>query len=126
MIKAIKVGAVVEYTSRHDKSEPKTVWLLRIAPLGWRVEVWGSIAPVGMRFEEKDVIIKVVKMGLAGWRGFVDENGNEIQPEYEKDKKYGLQVLTDDVLGKIPWLVLDELAFEIYRLNFLGEPQKKG
>ena len=134
MIKPVKVGATVEYISRLDKGKEKTVWLLRVVPLGWRTEVWNNtskLVTAAGAFKTNYVpsaneLIQIVKMGLDGWRNFKDEDGKEITPEYEPDKKYGLRVLTDESLGLIPWPVLSELAGEIMRLNFLQEPEKKG
>lgn len=134
MIKPVKVGATIEYVSRLDEGKEKTVWLLRIVPLGWRKEVWDNVSKLvttagafrNNYVPSADELLKIVKMGLGGWRNFVNENGEEIKPQYEAAKKYGLDVLTDEVLGLIPWPVLSELAGEIMRLNFLQEPEKKG
>jgi len=134
MIKPVKVGATIEYVSRLDEGKEKTVWLLRIVPLGWRKEVWDNVSKLvttagafrNNYVPSADELLKIVKMGLAGWRNFVNENGEEIKAQYEATKKYGLDVLTDEVLGLIPWPVLSELAGEIMRLNFLQEPEKKG
>ena len=108
MITGIDRDEIIEYTSKFDKGEDKTIFLLGILDNRTKMTL-----PMGDKVE-LEMMSTIVKKGLKGIKGLK-----------LKGEKKDITVIDDKVIDSLPIRVIGELAEEIVKINFLSEDDSK-
>lgn len=139
---AIKGISLIEtepfYSSFEDTDTPeneKTKWLIGAVDVGIRSHIqdysisWvqqpdGSMQMVN-RGSYRDM--EMCRFGLKGFENFPDDRGGIVMPKMEKRIMFGKEydVMSDDVLNKIPGPVLAEIANRIIAVNTATDTLRK-
>jgi len=116
MISGIDVNAVSDYVSKYDKDNP-TIWQLGVLPY-YIIGRFVSTKPD----EQFELAVKIVQVGLKGWKNFGD-----IQYRQDSINLFGKveKAVPEDLISKIPVMILAELAEKIVELNKLSEAERK-
>ncbi|RLA87314.1 MAG: hypothetical protein DRG40_00700 [Deltaproteobacteria bacterium] len=132
-IKALRLGETWEYVSKFDPDkENPTVWILGTLDSEvysllmdelavYRVEGGQPEPDMKLNYFERN--LRTVQYGLKGWKNFKDEKGKEIPFETERRGKH--EVVRADLVRRIPFPVIQELAEEILKANTLTEEEAK-
>lgn len=123
-----KLDHVLE-CQRGDPREEQIIWKLRPMPYAVRGEAQNALyyeaSLSGAERAKVDTTGKcriACKFGLEGWGGaeLLDDRDEVVQPEYEPKPRYGVRVLADACLARLPEDVLMELGIEILALSNMG------
>ena len=119
-MKGINVKETVDYISRSDKSENPTVFKLGVLSARQRSELLSDV----LVFKGKDIdfdikkvndrALDLVKAGLKKIRG-IEIDGKMIDVDEVKEEH----------LEYLPTVVINELAFQIVHINFVGNDEIK-
>jgi len=115
--------------------EGATVFLLRPLDVFLMGRIYDRAQTVGNR-EDGSVSVEThinstnidaVRYGLAGWRHFLDEDGNEIEFDtkrvYTNGRKY--QVASDECISRLGIQLISELAGEIKKISEVSKDEEK-
>ena len=128
----------VDYVSKLDADEPKTVFRLGMVDHVVLSKIQDSTIDIQM-IDKKDsegsrtVIhgseknILLAKCGIKGWENLNGSDGQPIPCVIEKQYLLGVQVeaVTNASLSALPFAVIQEIGQEVHRLNVLGETERK-
>lgn len=132
MIDPLAVGLTIEYVVESDrKSVEPTIWVLgaldsftqsKLASSFFKISMDGDTPKVEKNMVNDHPDFLVVKHGLKGFKNF----GN-IEFKTEKSTMFNkeLNIVPDEILGKIPLDVIHELAQVIWKGNNVSEDLRK-
>lgn len=138
-LKCIDLAEVVDYVSKLDKEEPKTIWKLGVLDTRMRKQ----LEDLGIEYETDPAQpttgkakvklnlgkseLEFVSFGLKGFENFFDKNGEQIHFKTEgrivNGKPY--HVVAEEILKIIPGNIITELAVKIKEINNIGEAERK-
>ncbi len=128
MVDPLAIGLTKEYIAKGDeKSEKPTVWLIgaldsfmqsKITSLHILIEE--DVKKKGEQLEEFN--FSVVRHGLRGFKNFGDV---EFKTEKVKAFNQEFEIVSDEVLKKIPLRIIHELATAIWLGNKVSEELEK-
>lgn len=133
MIDPLAINLTMDYICENDKkSDNPTIWIIgaldsftqsRILRSNIMVTLDEKGNPVVERDSNKDTIdFAVIKYGLKGFKNF----GNvEFKTEKIKMLEQEYEVVSDEILKRIPILIIHELADIIWKGNIVSEELKK-
>lgn len=121
MITAISINETVDYVSKFDKDEPKTIW--KIATLN--SDIFGRIET--KLSNNMEAMIEVVKFGLKDFAHFKDRLGNDLKPDFVTTQVGGIdyKVLSNVTINALPIDLIIELGGLILKNSKLTEEEQK-
>lgn len=138
-IKAIDLTETMDYVSKLDKEEPKTVWKLgvldtrirkQLEDVSWEYEAdpsqpGNAKAKASFNFGKSE--IEFVVFGLKGFENLFDKNGKQVYFKTEERVVNGkvYHVVADEIIKIIPGNIITELAGRIKELNNVSEEERK-
>ena len=139
MIKALDLGSVVDYVSKTDTEEPKTIWKLgildtrirkQLEDVAWEYETDPSqpgSAKAKASFNLGKSELDFVAFGLKGFEGFTKADGKTVYFKTDDRNVNGkiYHIVADDVLKIIPGDIIRELAEKIKNINNVDEEERK-
>ena len=120
MITAVSTNVTWTYTNDDDK-EPKTEWELRTIPYERQRGIGQPYGIMEDALKYEAWLDAVLKLGVQGVQNFVDADGDPVQ--YSSTGRKGTP--SDNFLGRIPWDVRVEIAFEVWSKSTLSPEQLK-
>ena len=124
MITGIDLNQTIDYISKSDKAEPRTVWKIGVLPTPVL-----SYCTSKMTSENQslDLMVDVVRFGLKGIENFQDKSKNSIgyaeNPVHIGGRVY--QSVSDRIINIIPMKIITELGNEILKLSHLTDDESK-
>jgi len=121
MITGVNISATKDYTSKLDKSDPKTIW--KIGALDSDVfDLIGDQAQNPLKMTSE-----VVRFGLKGIENFKDSYGNEIKFDTVSRAvgRNNYSVVADNIMKIIPPEIKNELSEQILNLTKLNPDEIK-
>lgn len=124
MITGIDTNAAVDYISKLDNSEPKTVW--KIGVLSAREFAYVSAKMLNPE-TSIDGLIETVRFGLLGFSNFKDKDGSDVQFTTKTKEIYSqtFAVVSDSIVSIIPIDIMLELGGKILEITKLSEQEIK-
>lgn len=107
MIQGIDPNSTIDYVSKFDLLEPKTVWKLSSLTVRSFYKINALLSDSTKTLEG---MCEIIKLGLKGYENFMGRTDNKI---------------TDDLLDKIPLPIMSELSNKIVEISRLTEAQIK-
>ena len=124
MITGVDAGVALDFVSKYDNAEPKTIWKLSILSAYAYSRVSSKMTDAAKYLEG---MIDVVRFGLSGFDNFKNKNGDIIkfdtQPYEISSQTY--RVITNSIINQIPIDVIVELATKILDMTKLTEQEIK-
>lgn len=121
MITGINLFETENYTSKYDKSEPKTVWKIGA--------IDSESMPIVMADNGNTILAmtQAVRFGLKGFENFKDAKGNDVVYATEQKVFMGrlCNVLADSILKILPPMLILELGTKIVKIGELSEAEAK-
>ncbi len=124
MIQGIDTSLSVDYISKFDQSEPKTVWKLGVLSAH-------AFAYVGSKISDPTQsilgMIEVVRFGLLGFDNFKDSKGVSIafETQLKSIGQHDYQVVKDKIISIMPIDLIIELGGKILEMTKLTEQEIK-
>ena len=139
MIKALDLGSVVDYVSKTDTEEPKTIWKLgildtrirkQLEDVAWEYETDPSqpgSAKAKASFNLGKSELDFVAFGLKGFEGFTKADGKPVYFKTDDRNVNGkiYHIVADEILKIIPGDIIRELAEKIKNINNVDEEERK-
>lgn len=136
MIHPIPVNETYEFILPSDKEDP-TIWILAFLDSITRTRILAGMFDIrvnkndigGSEITPKnpvEVNLELCRFGLRGFKNF-QLDGKTVEFKVEKKEVYGktYNIVTDETLGRIPGIVLRDLAGEILKITSVSEEQEK-
>lgn len=125
MIPSINLAEAVDYISKFDKEEPKTIW--KVGAIDTQVLATLTTKTGAEPARSLEYMIDIVRFGLKNFVNFKDPYGQDIKPDFVSYSLNGknYMILADSIVKLIPMSVITELGGEILRLSNISEEQRK-
>ena len=108
---------VIEFVSTSDKTEPKTVFVIKAIDNRAKMNIFskvikedGGIDVHGLQSQSYDIL----KMGL-----------KEVKNLTIKGKAKDYATINDEIINALPMIVLIEVASKVIEFNFLSDAERK-
>ena len=121
-ITGINLTLTVDYVSKLDKSENKTIWKLGVLNSEAYAFVSEKVATKTLK-----AMLDVVRFGLKGFENFKDSDGKDIKFDSVSFPlgDYNYNIVANNIIKIIPMEVIIELGAEILKLSRLSEAEVK-
>jgi hypothetical protein len=122
MIKGISLSETIDFTSKYDKSDPKTIWKLGAI----NSDVYAYLGQKA-NTNSLEAMTEAVRYGLRGFENLTDEHDNPVKFSTISRPlgECNYNVVSGHILRIIPIEVITELGAEILNLTKIDRTEAK-